>query len=430
MIVRNEGLLKNGRPDGETLNGVMAEFLRGLPRLRALRCAYDNDRPILRREREKGLPNNRLAHGFAHYIATVSAGYLLGQPVQYRLGDGGAPERLLRAYRASDTDSVDAELARCAAVYGKGVEILWTDDALSPRCGSVCPENAFAVYSDTVDFKPLFGVCFNELRSAADTVTGCRVTVYTKEEILTYTLASPGGVFPPPDSICRHGFGGVPLIEYWNDEREQGDFEQVQSLIDAYDALESDRVNDKQQFVNAMLVLTGATMGEDELGRTPARQLREDRVLFLPDSDAHAEYLASSLHESEAEILKDALRADIHKFSMVPDMSDVQFAGNCSGVAMKYKLIGLEMLTHIKERWFRQGLRERARRFMHILSLNGGTDSAEDVEIVFTRALPGNELELSQTLINYRGLVPDDILREQIPFCRNDEKHAKREEKA
>lgn len=42
-------------------------------------------------------------------------------------------------------------------------------------------------------------------------------------------------------------------------------------LIDAYDLLQSDRVNDKQQFADALLVLTGVmglTAPEDGDGRT------------------------------------------------------------------------------------------------------------------------------------------------------------------
>ena len=38
------------------------------------------------------------------------------------------------------------------------------------------------------------------------------------------------------------------------------------------------------------------------------------------------------------------------------------------------------------------------------------------VQIVFTRALPVNELEIAQTVSTYRGLVPDRLLLTQVPF--------------
>jgi pyruvate,orthophosphate dikinase len=39
--------------------------------------------------------------------------------------------------------------------------------------------------------------------------------------------------------------------------------------------------------------------------------------------------------------VKDAIKKDIHKFSMIPDLTAEIFAVNSSGGAMKYKLLGL-----------------------------------------------------------------------------------------
>ena len=42
-----------------------------------------------------------------------------------------------------------------------------------------------------------------------------------------------------------------------------------------------------------------------------------------------------------------------------------------SGVAIRYKLMGLEQLTRGKERWFREGLKERLSCYAHFLSVKG-----------------------------------------------------------
>jgi SPP1 family phage portal protein len=201
------------------------------------------------------------------------------------------------------------------------------------------------------------------------------------------------------------------MVEYWNGEDEQGDFESVLSLIDAYDLLQSDRMNDKQQFVDALLLLYGCTLETDERGRTPGQQLREDKVLSLPDSDARAEWLCKQLNEADTEVLRSSIVSDIHKMSMVPDMTDEAFSGNVSGVAMRYKLLGLEQLTKIKERWFREALRERMRRMSAFLQRKGypGLDAAQ-VRMSFARSLPVNQLETAQTIEKLRGLVSDDRL--------------------
>ena len=55
----------------------------------------------------------------------------------------------------------------------------------------------------------------------------------------------------------------VCFTEYltFNDGQRQGDFEQVISLIDAYNTLQSDRVNDKEQFVDSLMYIKGQILG-------------------------------------------------------------------------------------------------------------------------------------------------------------------------
>jgi SPP1 family phage portal protein len=422
MITRNKAvLLPDGLPDKKALANVLKEFQTGRTRLEDLRKAYDNEHEIEGRTRHKGLPNNKLAHAFPRYIVTMSAGYLLGKPVAYSAPDDQAEKigLLMDAYRKTDIDSEDAELAKDASIYGRAVEILYSNERSEPKAATLNPESAFVVYDDTVEAKPILGVYFYETFNANGASNGYIVKAYTENKALVYTTKTIGGTLTFVEGDPTF-FGGVPIIEYWNNENEDGDFEHVMSLVDAYNVLESDRVNDKEQFVDAILVLTGCTMQDDEKGRTPAQQLRQDRMLSLPDSEAKAEYLAHALDENNVEVLKNAIKADIHKFSMVPDLTDMQFAGNGSGVAMRYKMLGLENLIRIKERWFKQGLRERLRRFAAFLKFKAVTDiDPEAIEMAFGRGLPVNELEISQMFANYAGRVPDVLLLGQVPFIDN-----------
>ena len=155
----------------------------------------------------------------------------------------------------------------------------------------------------------------------------------------------------------------------------------------------------------------------DERGRSPAQQLRQDKLLYLPDRDAGAEYLTPGQTGGDGEVLRLALERDIHKFSMVPDLSDEHFGGNLSGVAIKYKLMGLEQLTRLKERWFREGLRERMRLFSHFLAVKGGRElDTDQVRMYFRRTLPVDNLETAQMVRTLSGMVPDKVLVSQLPF--------------
>jgi SPP1 family phage portal protein len=181
--------------------------------------------------------------------------------------------------------------------------------------------------------------------------------------------------------------------------------------------MESDRINDKEQFTDSYLIFTGVReLSEDDDETGAMARLRQAKAMFLPDGSS-AQWLTKAHSEEDTQVLADNLRRDIHKFSMVPDMTDINFSGTISGVAMRFMLFGFEQLTRVKELWFREGLRGRMRIIAQMLYLSGGAAlDPERVRILFSRALPANELELAQTLNVLRGLVPDGDLLTQVPF--------------
>ncbi len=338
---------------GEGLREALEQFHQQRPMLQKLRRYSQGRHDVLARTRRPGLPNARLPHGFPKYIAQMSAGYMLGEGAKYESPDNPEEARALTAmYRRCCDDALDMDLALQQAIYGRGVSLHW-QEAL-PRVSALDPVNAFVVRDDTVERRPLMGVL----------LSGEEVRVYTDSEELTFQSGGERDLRAPL-SRRPHGFDGVPMVEYWNNADAQGDFEDVLPLVDAYDLLASDRLNDRGQFADAMLVLTGVMgLGTSDAPDSPlqaAALLRQERTLSLPDADSKAEWLVKNPNEKDIDVLRKALKDDIHKFSMTPDLDDDRFAGNLSGIAIRYKLFCLDQKTRIKERWFIQGLRERAR---------------------------------------------------------------------
>lgn len=418
MIIRGN---TGGVFSGKLLQGCLQEHMRHAEKMHALHDLYAGRGQILQRTRPEGLPNNRLCHGFGRYIVTVSASYLAGGGVTYHsTREGGDPalDGVMRAYKMNSMDSVDMELARHASLYGKGVELIYADENTCIRSCALDPRSAFVVYDDTVAHRPLFGVNLYPVQGESGVCVGWAADVYTRQECLHFQHADVGRLMlEGPRRTEKHYFGQVPMIEYWNSDEEESDLENVRTLIEAYDVLESDRVNDREQQVDALLLLYGAQLSVDDRGRTPAQQLRQDKLLYLPDRDAGAEYLCPGQTGADAESLRLALERDIHKFSMVPDLSDEHFAGNVSGVAIKYKLLGLEQLTRMKERYFREALRERLRIYAHFLAVKGAREmDAAQVNMVFRRTLPVDMLETAQMVKTLSGMVEKDVLVSQLPF--------------
>jgi len=424
-------LLPDGLPPSDLLLALLNEHRRQREtRLDVLKRYFDGSHAILDRARLSGLPNNRLAHALPGYIAAIAAGYLVGAPVQYTMQEHPAAfEQLLGALRRCDTQSIDAELAVDAAVYGKAVELCYADSQAKPRVTQADPRHAFVVYDDTVEHRPLFGITVSDVLDKH--LKKCRERITVCTDALVVHMERISNETPAEVARAAHYFGGVPMTEYWNNAAETGDFEPVLPLIDAYDALQSDRVNDKQQFTDAIMVLKGVgALGledaetDEPTADDPAaaavaasRRLRHTRTLFLPGDGADAGFITKPDSESGAELLRKSLADDIHKLSFVPDLTDDKFAGNLSGVAMRFKLLGFEQHTKIKERWFREALRTRLYRMAHFLQVQGAAElDVDQVRITFKRTLPVNDLEIAHTVQAYRGIVPDEILLSQIPW--------------
>ena len=101
-------------------------------------------------------------------------------------------------------------------------------------------------------------------------------------------------------------------------------------------------------------------------------------------------------------------------------MTDESFAGNVSGVAMEFKLLGMENITKIKTRYYKKGLRKRLRLFAYWLQKSRSiTVDVTGITPTFTRALPKNLLEISQIIANLWGKVSKKTLLSQVPFVDN-----------
>ncbi len=270
---------------------------------------------------------------------------------------------------------------------------------------------------DTIEQNLLFGVYYFRFKDAITGKYRYKATVGTENYLYEMILEGDYDHTVYADEEPReHFLGGVPIIEYLNNKDGIGDYEQQISLIDAYNTLMSDRVNDKEQFVESLLVIYGAIMGDDNDEVSEAvKILRENGLLELPDS-AKAEYISRAFDENGMEVLRKAIKEDIYTFSHVPNLTDENFVGNSSGVAMEYKLLGLEMITKVKERYYKKGLKRRIELYSNYLRLKAISINPTAITPVFTRALPKNLLELSQMIMNFKGTVSNETLISQIPF--------------
>lgn len=367
---------------------------------------YKGDHDILYRQKPPTAKNTRIVVNHANYIVDTTVGYLLGNPVEYQVGEGYDIEKVKDQYRMQTISDLDHELVKDISIFGKQYELIYNVDN-DVRSKDIDVRNAVCVYDDTVEHNKMFGIIYRKSERKGKFED---VIVYDKDS--KYQCSDSQGNIVIMEGE-PHRFGAVPLIEYRNNSEEMGDFEQVLSLIDAYNILMSDRVNDKEQLVEAILVGYNVTLEKDQM-----KDLLENRTMFGLPMDSKVEYLIKALDEGQIDILRQNLENDIHKIAKVPNMSDENFVGNASGVAIRYKLLAFEQSVSNKERYFEKGLLERFEIYNnYLVSITKMSKVPKyEVDVVFKRNLPQNDLEISQMINNLAGFVDDETLVGQVSF--------------
>lgn len=386
--------------------------------LQKLKRYYIGEHSILEHKRRNpNAPNFKTVANHAKDIADTATGYFLGSPVTYNNTGESDLEPLLVAFDNAEVDQVDTQNALNMAIYGRAYEYIYVKEGLNELdSASLDVENTFIVYDDSIERRPLFAVYYYEVKDDSKDTKTYQAEVFTQNLHYHIVLRNSSGSYVKKNDVEPHHLGQIPIIEYKNNNFAIGDYEQQISLIDAYNSLMGNRVNDKEQAIESILVLYGAQLGDTpEETHKAMSVLNEEGLLELP-MDSKADFLKNLLDEGATEILRKALKEDIYTFSHVPNLTDEKFAGNSSGVAMEYKLLGLEMITKVKESNYKRGLRQRISIFAKYLGLQQIALDANSIVPQFSRGLPKNLLELSQVINNLDGKVTLRQLISLLPF--------------
>lgn len=418
-----------GNPNKQAIRTLIMKHQAAVPELRKLMRYYEGKHDILHEADRK----NKLVCNHAKDISDTASAYFIGNPVNYKCEKDVTA--LLSALEKAGADEADGDNGLDLSIYGRCYEYVYPKEGRTTLAiKSLSPENTFMVYDDSIEQEELFAVYYYIRKDDTDQTQPVYVaTILTKHYKWVLNIEDIEGPQALIEEPREHFMDDIPVIEYLNNKLGIGDFELQIPLIDAYNALMSDRVTDKEQFIDSILAIYGSLLGDpdavDENGDTYKTKLKRDRMIEFP-KDAKAEYLTKTLDESGAEILKKAIEQDIHKFSHIPCMSDEAFGGNVSGVAMEFKLLGMDNITKTKTRYYKKGLRKRLYLFASWLSRSKAiTIDVDDIKAVMTRSLPKNLLEISQMVANLWGKVSRKTLLAQIPFVENVEQELQAVEK-
>jgi len=372
---------------------------------------YAGDHDILHYTKKgSSVPNNRLVNNMPRYITDTAVGYFLGKPVAYSSQDDDFLHALQDIFDYNDEQDENTELAKTASIDGDCFEMLYLDEDAQIRFVKVAPGSCILIY-ETGYTEPMAALRFIYSRDRNGYPVK-KVEFWTSTECW-YFVSYNGSALELVD-IVEHYWRDVPFIEYINNEERIGDFEGVISLVDAYNRVQSNTANFFQYNDEALLKI----MKLGDVRPKDIAEMKEAGAIILEDG-GDIDWLIKEVADTPLENYKKRLREDMHLFSSVPNLNDENFGGNLSGVAVSYKLWGLEQICAIKERKFKRALQRRIELITTMLNIQGGHYDYRDIDIQFRRNKPQNLLETAQIITTLAGELSRETRLQMLPIIDN-----------
>ena len=135
------------------------------------------------------------------------------------------------------------------------------------------------------------------------------------------------------------------------------------------------------------------------------------------DEHGQAQWLTKNVNDAANENYKDRLYKDIFFLSQVPALTDESFSGNLSGIAIKYKMTGLEELAIMKENRMRSAQKKMLRIITDFLNtkMNKAWD-ADTVEQKYDRNFVENISDVITDVKNLEGVVARETQMDMLPY--------------
>ncbi len=398
----------------DVIKYILEQHKSETTRIKLLQRYYNNENEIMNREyKSANKPQNKLSNGYASYITNTATGYFMGKPISYKNID--KYEGIDLAFTYNDEADVNTTLAKNASICGYGIEMMYSDEQANVRFTSIDPSECAIVYDNSLQENIILAVRYYEEQVVGEDKTVTHVEVYDKEKVSFYVKDGDDVVVESVTVVGENGttssmtekehfFLDVPVSVYANNDELYGDFEKVKTLIDAYDKSQSDSANDFEMFTHAMLVISGYLVdSEDE------KAINDKYTINFMDKEGDAKYLVKNIQDAALENYKNRIDNDIHKFSFTPNLSDESFANSSSGISLAYKLMGLENVTGVKEAKFKKGLMRRIELMCNFLKiLTNDEMTYTEIEPVFIRNKPNNDVEEADMMQKYDGILSDE----------------------
>lgn len=400
---------KNTELDAALLGKMINRFhINEQPRLEKYKNYYDGVQAILRKAyADPTKPCNRTVINYCKNIVDSYCGYL-ATPGYINYRSDVDIENIMDVLRYNDYQAEDSDFLLDALIYGIAAELMYIDTDGKTRFRLINPTQCFGICDDSLTGDLLYFVRMY-VANEWDDSNVFNVDVYSPISVKHYTMHGFNGAL---QFVAEepHYFNQCPANIFALPD-EKSIFDCILNLQDSANELLSAEVDDYEAFCDAYMVLEGVDADTDDIA-----SMKENRVLVLPEG-AKASWLTKNANDAQVENILKRIQESIYRIAACPDFSSESFVGGVSsGVAIQYRLTGMETRAGKIEAVMKKALQRRIEIIAGIASLKLGEEVFRDIHIEFMRNIPEDQTATINLINSLKGTVSDETLLSQLSF--------------
>ena len=378
------------------------------PKLDKYKNYYDGIQLILQKAyNDPSKPCNKTVINYCKNIVDSYCGYL-ATPGYISYQSQQDITEIMDILKYNDYQAQDADFLLDALVYGTAAELMYIDTTGQTRFRLINPTQCFGVYDDSLTGDLIYFVRMYPVNEW-DNSDKYNVDVYSDYDVKHYTMYGHNGALTFVGEE-PHYFSQCPANIFTLPD-EKSIFDCIISLQDSVNELLSAEIDDYSAFCDAYLVLMGLDADPEDI-----KAMKENRVLILPEG-SQAQWLTKQAQDAQVENILKRIHDSIYRVAQCPDFSSESFVGGVSsGIAIKYRLTGMETRAGKIEALMKKALQRRIEIICGIASLKLGEDIFTDINIDFTRNIPEDITSTINMINSLKGSVSDATLLAQLPF--------------
>ena len=393
----------------ELLNKMINRFnLNVQPKLTKYKNYYDGIQAILNKSySDPTKPCSKTVINYCKNIVDSYCGYLATPGyISYYSKDN--IDQIMNILRYNDYQAEDSDFLLDALIYGTAAELMYLDTEGQTRFHLINPTQCFGIYDDSLTGDLMYFVRIYKANEW-DNSDLYYVDVYSDYNVRHYTMSGMSG-YLTFKSEEPHYFSQCPANIFTLPD-EKSIFDCIMSQQDSVNELLSSEIDDYSAFCDAYLCITGADADANDI-----EIMKENRVIILPDN-AMASWLTKNANDAQVENMLKRIHDSIYRIAQCPDFSSETFVGGVSsGVAIRYRLTGMENRAGIIEGRMKKALQRRIEIICGIASLKLGEEVFRDIQIDFKRNIPEDIAATVDMITKLKGTVSDKTLITQLDF--------------